>query len=184
MKRTKLSLVSLFLFVFNSGLLAQFTHVGASADYGSWIKEFGASAYVIYSISEKIDIVLNGTYYWPHTVDVEYGTNEFTWWTINMDGHYVVFEKNIIQVFGLMGLNFTNEVKRIEETIQGQVFKDKINTNKLGLNIGAGLQLPVSKYFIPFTEVKYTLGERHQFGLCLGILVRIAPDKIRDEMEY
>jgi outer membrane immunogenic protein len=183
MNRTKLSLVFLYLFVFSSGLLAQFTHVGAGANYGSWIKELGVSGYCIYTISGKIDIVPNGTYFWPHKVNVEFGTNEFTWWTVNMDGHYVVLEKNILQIFGLMGLNYTNEVKRIEETIQGQVFKDKITTNKLGLNIGAGLQLPVSKYFIPFTEVKYTLGERHQFGLCLGILFRIAPDKIREEME-
>jgi len=164
--------------------MAQFTHVGASANYGTWIKEFGASAYIIYTVSNKIDIVANGTYYWPHTVDVEYGTNEFTWWTVNLDGHYVVFEKEIIQIFGLMGLNFTNEVKRTEETIQGQLFKDKITTNKLGFNIGAGMQVPLSKYFIPFTEIKYTLGERHQFGFCLGILVRIAPDKTRDEVEY
>lgn len=189
MNKTKLSLFIIFLFVFNSGLLAQFTYVGASANYGSWIKEFGASAYVIYSVGEKIDIVANGTYYWPHEENINEpstgttGTNTFKWWIVNLDGHYVVYEKSILHVFGLMGLSLTNEIKIEDYITQGQPFNIKTTTNKLGLNIGAGLQLPLSKFFIPFTEIKYTLGDRHQFGVSLGILVRIAPDKIRDEME-
>jgi opacity protein-like surface antigen len=157
--------------------------VGASVNYGTWIEEFGAGACVNYSVNNKIDIVANGTYFLPHKVNVEYGTNEFTWWMVNLDGHYIVFEKEMIQFYGLMGLNFTNETKRIEETVQGQLFKDKIVTTKIGLNTGAGVQFPISKFFIPFTEARYTLGERQQFCFSLGFLFRIAPDKIRDEID-
>jgi hypothetical protein len=187
MNKIKLSLVCFLLFACNSGLLAQFTHVGASANYGTWINEFGASAYVIYSVGNKIDIVPNGTYFWPHEIEInetlKTGTEKYTWWSINMDGHYVLYEKSVFHIFGLMGMNFTNETKLEDYVTQGQPFKIKTTTTKIGLNVGAGIQFPLSKFFIPFTEVKYTLGERHQFCFSLGVLVRIAPDKVRDEIE-
>lgn len=187
MLKIKFSLVYLLLFAMNSGLMAQFTHVGASGNWGTWIKEFGASGYVIYTVSSKIDIVPNGTYFLTHEIEInetlKTGIEKYTWWTINMDGHYIVYEKEMIQFFGLMGLNFTNETKLEDYVTQGQPFRIKTTTTKIGLNVGAGVQLPLSKYFIPFTEVKYTLGDRHQFGFSLGILVRIAPDKTRDEFD-
>jgi hypothetical protein len=82
-----------------------------------------------------------------------------------------------------MGLNFTNETKIEDYETQGKPFNIKTNTTKLGLNVGAGVQFPLSKFFIPFTEIKYTLGDRHQGVVSLGILVRIAPDRVHEEME-
>ncbi|KPK86023.1 MAG: hypothetical protein AMS27_05955 [Bacteroides sp. SM23_62_1] len=167
-----------------SVLYTQLTFLGAAANYGTWIKEPGASIYAIYSVNEKIDIVPNATYFLPHTFDVTDGTHEYTWWHINLDGHYVVFEPSGIQLFGLMGLCFTNETKRIDELIQGQQpYRDKINATKIGLNIGAGGQLHLAKYFNPFAEVKYSLGDRHQFVFTLGILCRIASDRVPGESD-
>jgi outer membrane immunogenic protein len=187
MNRITLMLVCLLTLGCNSKLSAQITFVGASANYGLWIKEIGASAYGIYSVSKKIDIVPNVTYFLPHEVDIitgsSTGTIEYTWWAVNLDGHYVLFEKSIFHIFGLMGLNFTNETKRTDEIYMGQPFKDKTTSTKIGLNVGAGVQFPLSKFFIPFTEIKYTLGEKHQVVVSLGILVRIAPDRVREEME-
>jgi hypothetical protein len=177
-------LIVLIAFFIQSGLFAQFTFLGASANYGTWIKEPGVSVYAIYSVNEKIDIVPNATYFFPHTFNVTDGTHEYTWWNINLDGHYVVKEKSKVQLFGLMGLNFTNETKRIDELIAGQQpYKDKITTTKLGLNIGAGSQLLIHKFFNPFAEVKYTLGDKHQFVFSFGIICRIAPDKIPGESD-
>jgi opacity protein-like surface antigen len=187
MNRTILLLVCLLTLGCNSKLSAQITFVGASANYGSWIKEIGASVYGIYSVSKRIDIVPNATYFLPHEVIIDdpldVGTVKYTWWTINFDGHYVLFEKSVFHIFGLMGLNFTNETKIEDYKTQGTQFNIKTNTTKLGLNVGAGVQFPLSKFFIPFSEIKYTLGERHQGVVSLGVLVRIAPDRVREEME-
>jgi len=187
MNRTILFLVCLLTLGCNSKLSSQITFVGASANYGSWIKEIGASAYGIYSVSKKIDIVPNVTYFLTHEIEInetlKTGTEQYTWWTINLDGHYVVFEKSFFHIFGLMGLNFTTENKIEDYVTQGQPFNIKTNTTKLGLNVGAGVQFPLSKFFIPFTEIKYTLGEKHQGVVSLGILFRIAHDRVREEME-
>jgi hypothetical protein len=187
MYKKLLLLVGLIIMACNSKLCAQITFLGASANYGSWIKEIGASAYGIYSISNKIDIVPNVTYFYPHEVQInetlKTGTEKYTWWVINLDGHWVLYEKSIIHVFGLMGLNFTNETKKEDYVTQGQPFKIKTATTKLGLNVGAGIQFPLSKFFIPFTEIKYTLGEKDQGVISLGVLFRIAPDRVKDEME-
>jgi outer membrane immunogenic protein len=178
-------LVSLITLVYTSNLCAQFTYVGASANYGSWIKEIGASVYCIYSVNKRIDIVPNATYFLPHEVNIDdpldVGTVKYTWWAINIDGHYVLFEKSVFHIFGLMGLNFTNETKLEDYETQGQPFKIKTTTTKPGLNVGAGIQFPLSKFFIPFTEIKYTLGDRHQCAVSLGVLIRIAPDRVRED---
>jgi outer membrane immunogenic protein len=186
MNRTILLLVCLLTLGCNSNLSAQITFIGASASYGTWIKKIGVSACGIYSVNKKIDIVPNVTYFSPHKVDItgtSTGTIEYTWWAVNLDGHYVVFEKSIFHIFGLMGLNFTNETKRTDEIYMGQPFKDKTTSTKVGLNAGAGVQLHLSKFFIPFTEIKYTLGEKHQGVVSIGIMFRIAPDRAGEEME-
>lgn len=187
MNKIKLLLAGLLTVICCSGLLAQITFLGISANYGSWIKEIGASAYGIYSVNKRIDIVPNASYFWPHEIQInetlKTGIEKYTWWAINLDGHYVLFEKSVFHIFGLMGLNFTNETKLEDYDTQGKPFKIKTNTTKLGLNIGAGMQFPLSKFIIPFTEIKYTLGDRHQAVISLGVLFRIAPDRIRDEME-
>jgi hypothetical protein len=185
MKKRILLLTSLIILICCSKLSAQFTFVGASANYGTWIKEIGASVYGIYSVNKKIDIVPNGTYFWPHKVIIDEplktGTENYTWWSINLDGHYVIFEKSVFHVFGLMGMNFTNETKIEDYETQGQPFKIKTKTTKIGLNAGAGVQFPLSNFIIPFTEVKYILGERHQGVISLGVLFRIAPDRIKED---
>jgi hypothetical protein len=166
-------------------IYAQFTFVGASVNWGSWIKEIGGSACAVYTINNKIDIVPNATYFFPHEEIIETpldtGTVTYTWWSANLDGHYVVLEKSKFQLFGLMGLNITNETKFEDYITQGQRFKYKTVTTKPALNLGAGVQFPLSKFFTPFIELKYVLGERHQAVASLGVLVRIAPDREREE---
>ena len=181
------TLFYLFLLVFFSGseLFSQLTFVGASANYGSWIKEIGGSVYGIYSVNNKIDIVPNATYFFPHEkiidTPLDTGTVTYTWWSVNVDGHYVVFEKSVFQFFGLMGLNITNETKLEDYNTQGQRFKNKSITTKPALNVGAGVQFQLSKFFIPFIEIKYVLGERDQAVASVGFLIRIKPDREREE---
>jgi outer membrane immunogenic protein len=184
MNKRTLLFVSLLAFLSVSKLSSQFTFIGASANYGSWIKEIGGSVYGIYSINSKIDIVPNVTYFLPHTVEItgaSTGSIEYTWWTINLDGHYVFIEKSVFHIFGLIGLNFTNLTAKTDELYQGQPFRYKSVTTKAGFDVGAGVQFQLSKFFTPFVEIKYVLGERDQAVASMGFLVRIRPDRVREE---
>ncbi len=178
-------LFGLITFCCSTRLPAQFTFAGAAVNYGSWIKEIGGSVYGIYSINNKIDIVPDATYFFPHEeiidTPLDTGTVTYTWWSVNLDGHYIVFEKSIFQFFGLMGLNITNETKLEDYTTQGQRFKYKTITTKPALNVGAGVQFHLSKFFTPFIELKYVLGTRDQAVASLGVLFRIAPDRESEE---
>jgi hypothetical protein len=183
-KRTIL-LLNLIIFCCSPKVAGQFTFVGASANYGSWIKEIGGSVYAIYSINNKIDIVPNGTYFVPHKeiidTPIDTGTVTYTWWSVNIDGHYVIFEKSIFQFFGLIGLNITNETKFEKFTTLGQLNKIRTITTKPNLNVGAGVQFHLSKFFTPFVEIKYVIGQRDQAVASLGVLFRIAPDRESEE---
>jgi outer membrane immunogenic protein len=166
-----------------TGLNGQITYVGVAGHYGTSIKEFGVGANALYTINEKIDIAPGLVYFFPHKEDYYDGYRRNTWWSVNIDGHYIPFANDYLQAYGLMGLNFTSvEVKR-DYTFQGQEFKDKKTTLELGLNIGGGIQFNLAEKIAPFAEAKYTLGEADQLVFSLGIIFRIMEDKVRESPE-
>ena len=132
-------------------------------------------------------------YYLPHHVLTDDGTQRFSWWTISVDGNYIIINQGNVQFFGLMGLTFVSLTGEQDEVISGQPFKDKLTLQKLGLNIGAGIRLPVSGTIAPFVEARYILGDAadfefrelpiSQFNLTAGILFRIGETKPRGQQE-
>ena len=148
-----LALAALFLF-FTSLSYSQFTHVGVAAGYGTEIKEPGFGAYGIFSVNEEIKIVPNLMYYLPHKVTTDDGTQKYSWWSINVDGDYIIVNQGNTRFYGIMGLTFISITGEQDEVISGQPFEDKLTMQKLGLNIGAGVRFPVSEYIAPFAEVK------------------------------
>ena len=67
----------LFLLVFNDSIYSQITFVGLSGDYGTKIKEFGASGYALYTVNQQIDISPNLTYYLTHKENITDGLSLF-----------------------------------------------------------------------------------------------------------
>jgi hypothetical protein len=171
----------------------QFTHVGVAAGFGSEIKEPGLGAYGLFSVNKEIKIVPNVMFFLPHVVNTDDGTHKFTWWTINVDGDYIIVNQENVRFYGIMGLAFINVTGEQDEVISGQEFKDKLSMLKLGLNIGIGIRLPLSNYIAPFADVKYTLGDAadfefrnqpiSQFSISAGILFRINETKSRSRSE-
>jgi hypothetical protein len=192
MSRHNLLLTAIFLFL-TSHSYSQFTHVGVAAGYGTEIKEPGFGAYGIFSVNEQIKIVPNAMYYLPHKVTTDDGTQTYSWWTINVDGDYIIVNKGVVRFYGIMGLTFMSITGKQDEVISGQPFEDKLTLQKLGLNIGAGIRFPVSDYIAPFVEVKYTLGDAadfefknvpiSQFTLVAGIMFRINDTKPKGQQE-
>ncbi len=192
MSKHNLLLAAVFLFL-ASHSYSQFTHVGVAAGYGTEIKEPGFGAYGIFSVNEQIKIVPNVMYFLPHKVSTDNGTQKYSWWTISVDGDYIIVNKGAVRFYGLMGLTFMSITGEQDEVINGQPFEDKLTLQKLGLNIGAGIRFPVSEYIAPFAEVKYTLADAadfqfqsipvSQFSLVAGIMFRIKETKPRGQQE-
>ncbi len=186
-------LFALIFLLFPAISFSQFTHVGVAAGYGTEIKEPGFGAYGMFSVNEEIKIMPNVMFYLPHKVNTDDGTQKFTWWTISVDGNYIIINQQTLRFYGIMGLTFISITGEQDEVINGQEFKDKLTMQKLGLNIGAGIRLPLSEYIAPFAEVKYTLGDAadfqfqnlpiSQFTLTVGILFRINETKPRSQNE-
>lgn len=193
MKIKQNHLLTLIFLFFTFVSYSQFTHVGIAAGYGTEIKEPGFGAYGIFSVNEQIKIVPNLMYYLPHKVTTDDGTQKFSWWTLSIDGDYVIVNQGITRFYGIMGLTFISLTGEQDEVISGQPFEDKQTMQKLGLNIGAGVRFPVSEYIAPFAEVKYTLGDAadfefrnvpvSQFNLVAGIMFRIQETKPRGQQE-
>jgi hypothetical protein len=188
----KWKLLFMAVFLFSASIsYSQFTHVGVAAGYGSEIKEAGFGAYGIFSVNEQIKIIPNAMYFLPHNVTTDDGTQKYSWWTLNVDGDYIIVNKSVVRFYGIMGLTFISLTGEQDEVISGQPFEDKMTLQKLGLNIGAGVRFPVSQYIAPFAEVKYTLGEAadfefrnipvSQFSLVAGIMFRINETKARGQ---
>jgi opacity protein-like surface antigen len=191
---SKKNLLLALIFIFFATLsYGQFTHVGVAAGYGTEIKEPGFGAYGMFSVNEEIKIVPNLMYYLPHMVTTDEGTQKFSWWTISVDGNYIIVNQGIVRFYGIMGLTFVSITGEQDEVISGQPFQDKLSMQKLGLNIGAGIRFPVSDYIAPFAEIRYTLGDAadfefnklpvSQFSLAAGILFRIGEAKPRGQQE-
>lgn len=187
--------VVLFLSAITPAMFGQFTHIGAAAGYGLGIKEPGFGLHGMFTVNEQIKIVPSLMYYLPHEIIADLqGTTEdaiqtFTWWIANLDGNYIIVNKDAFQAYGLMGLSMVY-LKGEQEYFQ---FSDKQYHYKLGLNVGAGIRLPVSDKVSPFAEVKITLGDKADFSfgeisvtqlsIAAGVLIRIAPDKDRSAEE-
>ncbi len=171
----------------------QFTHLGVAAGYGTQIKEPGFGAYGVFSANEQIKIVPNAMFYLPHKISTQDGTQKFGWWTISVDGEYMIINQGAVLFYGVLGLTFLNITGEQDEVISGQEFKDKISLQKLGLDIGAGVRFPVSEFILPFIEAKYILGSAAdfefnklpvaQFSLTAGIMFRINEPKPRGQQE-
>ena len=185
MAKNKIILCLIAALAFAGTSFSQITFVGVSADYGTKIKEPGFSVTAFYTVNKQIDITPNLSYYLPHTSTIPNGDSISTWLAGNLDGHYNIFEFGVFEGFGLMGLNFTYVTTEVNEVIQGTPLKYTTYETKTGLNVGFGGAVHFSKFFTPFTEIKYTLGDEiFQIGFRFGILVRLAEDKVREPMDY
>ena len=189
MKKTFTAL--LFLSVFHICIYGQFTHIGIAGGYGTSIKEPGFGLYGMYTINEQIKITPNLMYYLPHEITTNDGTQTFSWWTVNLDGNYVILDREAFQAYGVMGFSLIYlEGDRDEQPN----FQYKDHFYKMGLNVGAGIRLPISDKVAPFAEVKMTLGDKVVFDyrkvsttqlvIKAGILIRIAPDKDRESEDF
>jgi hypothetical protein len=189
----KLIIISLVILCLPIAGFAQFTHAGISAAYSSQVKELGIGLNGLFRVNDEIKLTPNIMYYLPHKLTTDDGTQEFQWYTINLDGNYIIIDQGIFEGYGVMGLNFSVVQGKQDEVILGETFNDKQTLQKLGLNIGAGIRFNISDRVVPFGELRYTVGSKARFsfnevstsqvGIFAGILLRISEDKDRTVSE-
>jgi hypothetical protein len=121
----KKSLIEILLILLlPAAAYSQFTHVGLQAAYSTQVKEPGFGLLALYRVNDAIKLTPNALYYLPHKINTSLGTQKYEWWTINLDGNYVIVNQGIFEGYGMMGLSFINITGEQDEINHGLVFKD------------------------------------------------------------
>ncbi|MCB0620041.1 MAG: hypothetical protein KDC41_15295, partial [Saprospiraceae bacterium] len=82
--------------------------------------------------------------------------------TLNVDGHYLFLNESFL-VYALAGLNLAFV------SVDLGAFGDA-SDSELGLNLGGGIQLPITDALGLLGEVKYVIGDADQLVLTVGAI--------------
>ncbi|HRI58499.1 MAG TPA: outer membrane beta-barrel protein, partial [Saprospiraceae bacterium] len=122
--------------------------LGAGLGYGTDIEELGLQLRGVYTISDPWRGAADFVFYFD-------GVEDLSIWELNLNAHYAFITDEKKTVYALAGLNFLKFNYDASST-----FADNSDT---GLNLGAGLELPISGPFEFFSEARITLGGSDQF---------------------
>jgi hypothetical protein len=125
----------------------------------------------IYEISLPLHISPSYTIFYPNiTNDLPVKTTVSSM-MFDINGHYIFNSPDKFEFYGLAGLDilFTNKKEKNEGS---PLFKE--SDNALGLNLGVGTYMKITKQFEIYGEGKYVFNNRYnQFMLNVGILLNI-----------
>ena len=118
--------------------------------------ETGIGALGEFKVMEKGAISPQLIFYFPG--------NDVTLFELNGNFDYYFYDQDVIEFYGLAGLNFTRVSWDDDNGNDG-------SESELGLNIGAGINFDLGKKVAPFAEMRFTIGEYDQFVLGLGLKI-------------
>ncbi|MCE7925980.1 MAG: hypothetical protein DYG98_23265 [Haliscomenobacteraceae bacterium CHB4] len=153
---------SMFLFAGLPFLAQAQLSVGGGISYGSEVEAVGIQPRVIYTISGP----------WRAAADFNFyldGKEKVTYWDLNLNGHYAFHEGDAVTAYALAGLNFFHAEVDTGSSLPG--FED-VSDTETGLNIGAGVQLPLGR-LSGLLEARYVLGDYDQLVLSACVLFPI-----------
>jgi outer membrane protein X len=115
-----------------------------------------------FMLNETMSIAPDVIQYFPETNE----NVKASWYEINANFNYYFLKEQKVQLYGQAGLNFTH----FRASRNGNAF----GTNgELGINIGFGLDFPVSDKVIPCLLMKYTIGDYDKALIGAGVKVRV-----------
>ena len=114
------------------------TAVGVNLVYGSEIESLGLGARFQYGIIDHLRGEVGFNYFFEH--------KHTSWWDVNINAHYLVnlFNENFF-IYPLAGLNYT--MAKFEG----------VETNHIGLNLGAGVEYEISDHWGVNLEYRHTI---------------------------
>ena len=128
--------------------------LGAGLGYGFDVEELGLQVRGVYTITDP----------WRGAVDfVTYfdGVEDLSIWELNLNGHYAFINDEKKTVYALAGLNFFKY-----NWDASSVNADNSDT---GLNLGAGLELPITPQIEFLSEARFALGGSEQLFISAGV---------------
>jgi len=179
----KLILPFLIIISVSSISNAQLTKVGGGLTYGTGFhfnnETIGQQADLhkgpnlgifitgIYELNLPFHLAPSFTYFFPRTNEIaltSFGKTRVSEMMFDLNGHYVFNSLNKFEFYGLAGLNVTlAKLKWLGTSSSG-------SDNALGLNIGAGTYMKMTKKLDLYGEVKYIVSKYDQLMINVGVL--------------
>jgi outer membrane immunogenic protein len=162
MKRVSLLLITvLSLVLFSQEASAQdntknrvgFFLAAASGD----IDEVGIGGIAEFKLAPKWSLSPQLIFYFPENR----GGADVSFFELNVNANYYFYNHDVFEFYGLAGLNYLRW-KVDYGTVEN-------SDGEIGLNLGGGINFEVGKSFVPFSEVRLTIGEFDQFVISAGL---------------
>lgn len=118
------------------------------------IDETGIGVVAEFGVAQKVSIAPQFILYFPG--------NDFSFFELNLNANYYFFNQDVFELYGLGGLNFA----RFGYPVGGG---ERDSNTELGLNLGIGTNFQINKKFVPFAELRFTIGDYDQLALGLGV---------------
>jgi outer membrane protein X len=147
--------VGIFLLALPNLTQAQFAARGGLS-YGTEAEHIAIHLGGEYEITEDITGAATFNYYLTG--------DDYNYWGLNFDGHYIFEQDSGLELYPLAGLNFSHW--GFDSGIPGLDFSE----TKLGLNVGGGVRYPVSDQISLIGEVKYILSDFDQLVITAAAL--------------
>ena len=159
----KKSVLVVFLLIcgtlFTSEVMAQQNRAGVFFAFtGGDIDATGIGGVAEFKVAEKVTIAPQLIFYFPD----DRGAVDVNLLEVNVNANYYFLDHDVFELYGLGGLNFS----RVKVDFDGG--GDNSET-EIGLNLGIGSNFQIGKSFVPFAELRLTLGEWDQSMLGLGV---------------
>jgi outer membrane protein X len=155
----KIILISFAFLAFNLAVQAQ-TRLGVMAGYGGRFSSPALGGTGEFFVTDDISLSPSILHYFP----VSRNNTTRTWLELNFDGHYYLYYQDIFQFYALGGLNYT--AVRFKNKTDGSL---SYTEGRLNVNLGGGINFDFGEDYMPFSEIKYTLGTNNQIVVVAGI---------------
>ena len=114
------------------------TAVGVNLVYGSEIESMGIGTRFQYGIWDQLRAEVGLNYFFEK--------DHVNWWDVNLNAHYLVgLWNDKLYIYPLAGLNYT------------MVKAGDIESNHIGLNVGAGVEYEINEHFGANLEYRHTI---------------------------
>ena len=117
--------------------------------------EVGIGAVAEFGVADQLSVAPQFILYFPG--------NNVSLFEINLNANYYFLDHDVFELYGLGGLNIARA------SFDSPVTGESRSNTELGLNLGAGTNIEIGQSFVPFAELRFTVGDYSQLALGLGI---------------
>lgn len=143
------------------------TRIGGFLAYGTEIENIGIGANAEFPIADKMTISPSFIYYLPKSE----GPFKMNWFELNANLNYYFLQEDNLSVYGLGGLNYSSVKVKYDNTFLTSSYST--SDGRVGLNLGAGINLNLGDKITPFAELKYVIIDGGQLVLAAGVKFNI-----------